>query len=119
MTYEIIKDLCTKNGTTITALEKELGFGRGSIGKLQKGSKVSGDRLKKIADHFGVTVSYLMDGGKEGGYYLSPETAAMAQTLFEQPGMRILFDAARDSKPEDLAMAADLLRRLKETNPDG
>ncbi|HAB94850.1 MAG TPA: XRE family transcriptional regulator, partial [Lachnospiraceae bacterium] len=33
--------------------------------------------------------------------------------------MRVLFDAAQDSRPEDLQMAADLLRRLKKTNPDG
>jgi hypothetical protein len=33
--------------------------------------------------------------------------------------MRILFDAAKDSKPEDLRRAADLLMRFKETNPDG
>lgn len=32
-TYEIIKKLCRERGIAVTALEKELGFGRGSIGK--------------------------------------------------------------------------------------
>ena len=45
--------------------------------------------------------------------------AEIAQEIYETPGMRILFDAARDSRPEDLQMAADLLRRLKQTNQDG
>jgi hypothetical protein len=42
----------------------------------------------------------------------------MAQKLFENQGMRILFDAAQNSRPEDLKMAADLLERLKGTNTD-
>ena len=52
-------------------------------------------------------------------YYISPETARIAQRLFECPEARILFDAAKDSAPEDLLLAADLLKRLKGTNRDG
>lgn len=40
-------------------MEKELGFGRGSIGKLRNGT-TSAERLQKIADYFGVSVEYLM-----------------------------------------------------------
>lgn len=35
-TYEVIKRLCADRGTTITNLEAELGFSRGSLGKLEK-----------------------------------------------------------------------------------
>lgn len=55
----------------------------------------------------------------ENTYYQNRETAQLAQELFEDSNMRLLFDAAKDSRPEDLRMAADLLKRLKETNPDG
>ena len=71
------------------------------------------DKLQKIADYFGVTLEYIETGEVSEGYYLDPETAKVAQELFENPKMRILFDAARDSKPEDLQMAADMLYRLK------
>ena len=60
-TYEIIIDLCKKNNLAVTALEKELGFGRGSIGKLKSG-KTSADRLQKIANYFNVSVNYLLTG---------------------------------------------------------
>ncbi len=118
--YDKIKLLCEKNGIAITALEKELGFGRGSLGKLKKGG-TSAERLQKIANYFGVSLEYLCDGEKtnqQGGYYINDETAAIAQEIFENRGMRTLFDAARNSKPEDLQMAAELLARLKGTNPD-
>jgi len=52
-------------------------------------------------------------------YYLNPETAAVAQQIFDDPDLHALFDAARDSKPEDLRTAADILKRFKETNPEG
>lgn len=52
-------------------------------------------------------------------YYINKETAEVAQSLFDNEDMRLLFDAAKDSKPEDLKMAADLLKRLKATNPEG
>lgn len=50
-----------KNNLAVTALEKELGFGRGSIGKLKSG-KTSADRLQKIANYFNVSVNYLLTG---------------------------------------------------------
>jgi transcriptional regulator with XRE-family HTH domain len=53
------------------------------------------------------------------GWYTDPETARVAQEIFDDHDLHALFDAARNSKPEDLKMAADLLRRLKGTNPDG
>ena len=61
-------------------------------------------------------MNFLMGGkAKESApdYYTNPETAKLAQELFENHDLRILFDAARDSDPKDLQMAADLLKRLK------
>lgn len=52
-------------------------------------------------------------------YYYNAETAKVAQAIFDDSDLHALFDAARDSKPEDLKMAADLLKRLKGTNIDG
>ena len=60
-TYEVIKQLCDEHGIALTALEKELGFGRGSLGKLKNGG-TSAKRLQKIADYFDVPINYLMSG---------------------------------------------------------
>lgn len=60
-TYEVIKQLCDEHGIALTALEKELGFSRGSLGKLKSGG-TSAKRLQKIADYFGVSINYLMNG---------------------------------------------------------
>jgi transcriptional regulator with XRE-family HTH domain len=76
------------------------------------------DKLQKIADYFGVSITYFTGSDVENseqheGYYVNTETAALAEKLLTDSHYRVLFDAARDSRPEDLQMAADLLRRLK------
>ena len=61
LTYDTIKMLCTKKGVTITGTEKELGFSRGSLCKVDT-SKPSMEKVQKLADYFDVSVDYLMTG---------------------------------------------------------
>jgi len=97
-------------------MEEDLGLAKGYISKLDKSSPTS-DKLLSIANYLGVSTDYLL--GNDTKYYINSDTAEKAQELFDNPDLRILFDAARDSRPEDLQMAADMLKRFKETNPDG
>lgn len=84
-------------------------------------------KIQLLADYFGLNKSYLIekhdnpapDSQTKHAYYLDDDTAAMAQALFEDKNYRLLFDAAKDSRPEDLQMVADMLNRLKATNPEG
>jgi transcriptional regulator with XRE-family HTH domain len=122
-TTDVIRLLCRQNGISVTDLEKDLGFSNGS---LLKNNSIRSDRLYKVAQRFNVSMEYLTTGqdsekvSAEGNkYYFDDDTAQKAQELFDNPDLRMLFDAARDSKPEDLQMAADMLKRFKETNPDG
>lgn len=120
-TVERIKMICKERKIPLSRLERECGFSNGYIGQLRKGS-IPDDRLLKIANYLGMTVDQLtgvQTDAQPGGYYVNEDTAKTAQQIFEDPYLRILFDAAQDSRPEDLQMAADLLRRLKKTNPDG
>lgn len=48
-------------------------------------------------------------------YYTDPVTARMAQKYFEDENFRVLFDAAEDSSPENIKLAAEMLRRMKES----
>ncbi len=59
--YDRIKTLCKQKGVTITGTEKELGFARGSLCKVDT-NKPSMERVNKLAEYFGVSVDYLMTG---------------------------------------------------------
>ena len=114
--YEIFRQLLQKHGITPYRLCKDIGLSQNSITNWKTGkSQPKSETMKKIADYFGVSMNYLMTGSEEEApkYYLNPETAKKAQELFENPEMRILFDAARDASPEDLQIAADILIKLK------
>lgn len=58
---ERVKAICKKRKIAISRLEKDLGFSNGYIGQLRKGV-FPDDRLKMIADYFGVSINYLMTG---------------------------------------------------------
>lgn len=112
---ERVKALCKERKIAISRLEKDLGFSNGYIGQLKKGV-FPDDRLKMIANYFDVSIDYLMTGDeKEGGekYYLNDETAQVAQEIFENRDLRVLFDAARDASPEDLQTTYNMLMALK------
>lgn len=58
ITYQRIDDLCKQNGITIAELERRLGFGSSSIRKWTT-MNPSANKLKAIADYFGVSTDYL------------------------------------------------------------
>jgi exodeoxyribonuclease VII large subunit len=103
--YERIENLRKKIGYSQGKLEKELGFSNGSISKW-KSSMPNPERLQKLADFFNVSLQYLMTGEeKEGGetYYLNDETREIAQEIFENKELRMLFDVSRKRKlPKNL-----------------
>lgn len=121
--YEIFEALLVEKGVLAADVCRATGISQQAIStwKKRRGG-ISAKNAAKIADYFGVSVAYLMgETDQRGGvsdYYIYSETARVAQEIFDNPDMRILFDAARNSRPEDLRTAAVLLQRFKETNPD-
>ncbi len=63
LTYEPIKKLCKDKGVSVTGAEKELGFARGSLCKVNT-NKPSIEKVQKLANYFDVSVEYLMTGEK-------------------------------------------------------
>ena len=132
--YQNIKKYRIANEWSQTELAMRVGYAdKSMISRIENGKvDLQLNQIKAFADVFGITPGELM--GSDGiyqdssdvqqnvhgdEYYLDRDTAKKAQELFDDKDLRALFDAARGSRPEDLQMAADLLRRLKETNPDG
>ena len=54
-----------------------------------------------------------------GKHYVFDETKLIAQAIYDNPALHALFDAARGSQPENLELAAEMLKRMKDTNNDG
>lgn len=113
--YERIEFLRKKHKISQGKLEQELGFSNGSISKWKK-CVPTPTRMKKLAEYFNVSVEYLITGQeKESGenYYLNEKTRELAKAIFENEELSALFDIAKNSSPEDLQIAKDILLALK------
>ena len=97
-TYDIIKSLCDQKGIALTALEKELNFGRGSLGKIKNGGQPSAKRLQQVADYFGVSVEYLLTGD-------TADNSEFTARNEEERRLLVLFrntDSVPDSEREEI-----------------
>lgn len=69
-------------------------------------------KVQLLADFFKIQKSDLLDE-KHEPYYMNPETAAIAQRIYEDKELRALFDAASDIDKEDLQAVHAMLKALK------
>ena len=58
-TFEIVKDLCEKQGISLNTLEDKLKLGKNSLYGLKR-NQPSAERLQQIADYFNVSTDYLL-----------------------------------------------------------
>lgn len=109
-----------KNNMTQKELADKLGVGTTSVYNWCNGVKSPRmTKVDKMCEIFGCTRIDLIRADTSEEYYLNPETAAIAQQIFEDPELRLLFDAAKDAKPEDLQLVHNMLKALKrKENPE-
>lgn len=62
MFYERLKTLCKENGTSVSAMLKELSLSTGSTGAWKKGQLPKGETLAAIADYLHTSIDYLVFG---------------------------------------------------------
>lgn len=109
-----IIELREKQGMTQLEFAKKVNINNSVMNRIEKGLRpVRDDELLSIAECLGVTPNTLL-GIKSDGYYIDPETAALAEKLRTDPDMKILFSASKDLSPEEMQQAADYVNYLKQ-----
>lgn len=114
--YKNIKERRIKLGMTQTELAEKLGYSdKSAIAKIESGKiDIPQSKIVAFAKALHTSPSELMGWDEpKNEYYFNKETAKTAQELFDNTDMRVLFDAARDARPEDLKKAAEYLSFLK------
>jgi transcriptional regulator with XRE-family HTH domain len=98
-------------------LAKRLGYkDRSSISKIEKApdDNIAMVLVRKIADILNCSPMYLMGWDEqEDEYYLNDNTRKIAQEIFDNKELGLLFDAAKDATPEDLQTVHTMLMALK------
>lgn len=126
--YEKFNELLQTSGLTAYKVAKETGVSRSTLAAWKKGEYTPKiDKLKKIADYFGVPLATLTGeqsssvqkgelSTKTNGYYVDKETAEYAEMLRTRPSARLLFSAAKDISKEDMQKAVEYIEFLKSKN---
>ena len=111
-TVDRIRELCQKNGMSITKLEAALGYGNGSISKA--GTKaMRSDRLKAIADYFGVSMDYLLTGQEPEATWDGPSNLP-AFTIGELQLLEIYKQLSEEKQADMIKFGQFLLSRQAE-----
>lgn len=115
--YDVFARLMKSKGCTAYQVSKATGIAQSTLSDWKSGkSTPKSDKIKTLAEYFGVTPEYLMTGKNlepKQGYYLNDETAAIAQKIFENKELRMLFDVSQDATPDDLLTVRDMMLALK------
>ena len=125
-----LKTAMDECGMKAQELADKAKISKSSVSQYINGShKPSNINADKMAGVLGVNPLWLMgfDAEKKADvhpdgqpiWYLDDEAAAFALEFLTDPEKRALLDSVRKLKPDDVRLANELLKRFKETNPDG
>lgn len=116
----IFKSLRQASGYTQQELSDRLGISRSRIGMYETGAREPDfETLEIIADFFNVDTDYLLGRTNqttilpESSYYFNADAREMAQFMFENPEYKVLFDASRKVKREDIEFVRQMIDRVR------
>lgn len=113
-----LKRLLYERNISPTDISRALGIKPSTIsGWLNEFKIPRGNTIDALCDFLHCSrLDLIGENAEEKPYYLNEETERIAQEVFDDPDLRLLLDASRGVSPENVRLAAEMLRRMKETN---
>ncbi len=102
---------------TNKTLAEATGLPEGTISRIASGQtkEPTLKTLRLLAKALDCTIDDLQTGGTVEPYYLNQETADIAQEIYENSNLRILFDASKNLSPEDIKAVVEIAKRIQST----
>lgn len=106
-----LKELREQKGETQAQLADVLDVSQQAVGKWELDKASPDDKmLIKIANHYGVSIDYLLGYDDAPRYYTDPETAHLAQELKDHPQFRVMFDSTKDMDAETVKKIIEFIK---------
>lgn len=110
------------NGKTQTDLINDLGLNKSAVSTWCNGTRLPRmDKVELLAQYFKVNRSDLIEdksSSADSHYYLNDDTRKLAQFMFENPEYKVLFDASRKVKKEDIEFVKQMIDRVRGDSDD-
>lgn len=130
MPEEVYKKIFSKNlnyymqlnNKTQTDLINDLGFNKSAVSTWCNGTRLPRmDKVDALAKYFKINRSDLIEEKEHSQnehYYLNDDTRQLAQFMFENPEYKVLFDASRKVKKEDIEFVRQMIDRVRGDSDD-
>lgn len=114
--YERFEKLLQQQGITAYKVAKYAGVSQTLLSAWKKGKQTPGDMaIAKIASYMGVSPDYFGEPEQKEDaplYYIDKDARELTDFLLDHPGHRVLLDATRKVKAEDVEYIVDLINRV-------
>lgn len=120
-----IKNRRKELGITQEELAQKLGYkNKSTIAKIENGTNdIVQSKVVEFAKALDTTVAALMgwddvEPEQEQHYYLDDDAREMAEFMFTNPDYKVLFDASRKVKKEDIEIVRKIIEKFGGADPD-
>lgn len=113
-TYELFKELLEASGAKTADVARATGITTSTFTQWKQGKiQLKQDKLQKIADHFGVPLTYFYPDSQPEGHYINPEVAALSHEMANRPELAVLISSLRQLEKEDLDFINQTVQHMK------
>lgn len=120
---DMLKYFRIKENLSQSELAAKLGISASAVSMYEVGKREPDfETEEKIADFFQTDLNTLRgrenEAEQQPSYYLDKDSSDAAQFLFSNPEYKVLFDASRKVKPEDINLVAEMIKRMAGSSSD-
>lgn len=117
-----LKRLMSLHDKTQIDLINDLGFNKSAVSTWCNGTRLPRmDKVDILAKYFGANRSDLIEEKEDTvdeTYYFNEDARELAEFMFKNPEYKVLFDASRKVKKEDIAFVKQMIDRMRGDSDD-
>ena len=112
-----LRNIAYNAGKTQADISKDLRISKATVSSWMNGTRIPRmDKIDLLCHYFNVSRADIMEdidqAPEEQPYYLNDDARDLAQFLFDNPEYKVLFDASRKIKKEDIEFVRQMLDRM-------
>lgn len=115
--YETIRDLCRRNGLSVSAMCLNLGMSKSTMSDLKSGRKksLSSETLSRISQYLGVSVDYLLTGEEKEKPLVNgdEELTEYLEELKNRPEKRMLFSVTKNATKAQIEAIVKMIEEMQ------